>query len=148
MRNRAVGPSHFSAAPHDLSLSPLRIIFRSLGRLSLQCRAEKIADDVGGAPQRIGVEVGLTRGGLWLRIAEQATDDGQAQTGAGADRREGVAQVVQPHAVALVMPPHCLQGLLGIGARAISLVEPFSVLTSIQAERAESRAAAAIEKSG
>ena len=139
---------YFGAAPHDLSLIPLRIIFRSLGGLSLQCRAEKIADDVGGTAQRIGIEMGVTGRRLRLRMAEQATDDRQTQAGAGADRREGVAQVVQPHAVELRMPPDCLQGLLGIGARAISLVEPFSVLTSIQAERAESRAEAAIEKSG
>ena len=52
----------------QLSLIPLRIIFRRLGGLTLQCRAEKIADDVGGTAQRIGIEVGVAGRRMQLRM--------------------------------------------------------------------------------
>ncbi len=58
-----------------------------------------LADEVGRTAQGVGVEVGVARGGRRLRVPQQLADDGQAEAGTGADRGEGVPQVVQPDAL-------------------------------------------------
>ena len=49
-------------------------------------------------------------------MAKEASGDRQTEAGASADRREGVAQVVQPDTLELRMAADRLPGLLQIGA--------------------------------
>jgi len=57
-----------------------------------------ISDDVGRAPQRVGVKVRISRRRRGLRMTQELADDRKAEARARADRREGVPKIVDAHA--------------------------------------------------
>ena len=62
-------------------------------------RRNRRSDRVGGAAQRVGVEVRMAVGRRGLRVSEQLADDGKPHGRACADAGEAVPQIVEAHAV-------------------------------------------------
>ncbi len=76
-------------------------------------RGEMVSDDVGRAPQRVGVKVRISRRRRGLRMAQELPDDRKAEARARANRRESVPKIMDAHAfearVPLYRPPRLLQ---------------------------------------
>jgi hypothetical protein len=64
--------------------------------LSFQRRRDAAADMLGGAAQRIVVEVGISGGGRRLGVAKQLADDGEPKAASGTEARIGVS--IMPNA--------------------------------------------------
>jgi hypothetical protein len=81
-----------------------------------------MADDVGGSPQRVSVQMGVSCGRLRLRVAQETADDWETEACSSADRRKCVAEVVQPNAFQRGMLTNRRPRLLEVGARLIWVV--------------------------
>ena len=78
-----------------------------------------VADDVGRAPQRVGVKVRVARRRRRLRVAEKLADDRKAKARAHADRREGVTEIMDARTLEARVQLNRSPRLLEVRARPI-----------------------------
>jgi hypothetical protein len=80
-----------------------------------------IANDVGRAPERVRVEVRISRDGSGLRMTQELSDDWQAEAGARANRCEGVPQVMDADAFEPRVPLNRSPSRLEVGTKSIDV---------------------------